>query len=286
MIPRLITLATCLIFLATPFALYCQENPEDSSDFDMDMEFDLSIKHPFFQIVGGSSAFSLNGVTSIKNDVSYGIDLGFSKNRIVHNSNINYQSNRGLYLTYYSPSDPVANSYTNEMWQFGIRKNESYGYPFSDGSPQGIYFDAASAPLSWYTISSRGSINTTQDSLLGRFGDGVRFGESSTASISIRATENLSINGGFEWNQTYERHMFWYWAGGTVIEEISDGVAQFFVNAVGKSSPGAMPVIHFIIRNGVAFGFKALRQNQMNWPFTTVAPLNIMTYRVGVSFTF
>ena len=78
----------------------------------------------------------------------------------------------------------------------------------------------------------------------------------------------------------------WKWAGSAVIEGVADGLASWFVRAVGKNSPGALPIMHFILRNGVAMGFKALRSSKMNWPFTSAPPLNFMTYSIGVNVVF
>lgn len=258
----------------------------DVENDDMIQNVVKSFKHPFFQVSIGNAMIALDGISTIENDLTYGIDLGFTRNRQVMNSSVNYQYGNGLYLKYHMAPDPVPGSYTSDVWRFGGQSTESYGYSFSSGAPEGIYFDFSNAPLSWYSVVNNGSVDSLSNARMARFEDALRFGEASLASITLRASDNISFNAGFEWAQAYERHMFWYWAGSQLLEGIGDKLADFFVGAIKNTSPTAVPIMHFILRNGIAFGFKALRQKQMNWPFTTAAPLNFTTYRIGTTIIF
>ncbi len=106
------------------------------------------------------------------------------------------------------------------------------------------------------------------------------------ADIDFRFSEPVSLVVRYDWTQIYPRHMFWYWGLSLMIEGVSSGLMSAFINTIGKSSPVALPIMNFILQNGVAMGFKALRMNKMNWPFDTEAPLNVMTYSVGVNVHF
>jgi hypothetical protein len=44
--------------------------------------------------------------------------------------------------------------------------------------------------------------------------------------------------------------------------------------------------MNFVLRNAIAYGFKTLRKNSMNWPFETAAPMNITGWNLGVSLNF
>jgi hypothetical protein len=44
--------------------------------------------------------------------------------------------------------------------------------------------------------------------------------------------------------------------------------------------------MYLILLTGVSAGFKALRMNQMNWPFETAAPMNVQIWNVGASIHF
>ncbi|MBI2795006.1 MAG: hypothetical protein HYX66_10205 [Ignavibacteria bacterium] len=281
----LLMLTACMTLAICSPMLQAQDTADVEND-DMIQDVVKSFKHPFMQVSIGNAMIALDGVPSIENDLTYGIDLGFTRTRQVMNSSVNYQYNKGLYLKYHMAPNPVPGSYTSDVWRFGTQSTESYGYSFSSGEPEGIYFDFSNAPLSWYSIVNKGSVDSLSNARMARFQDALRFGEASLASITLRASNNISFNAGFEWAQAYERHMFWYWAGSQLLEGIGDKLAEFFVGAIKKNSPSAVPIMHFILRNGIAFGFKALRQHQMNWPFTTAAPLNFTTYRIGTTIIF
>jgi hypothetical protein len=97
----------------------------------------------------------------------------------------------------------------------------------------------------------------------------------------------FTVNAAYTWDQVYPRHLFWKWAGTSVIEGIASGLVDAFVKAIGNSSPKAVPVMNFVLRNGLAYGFKSLRKSNMTWPFgADTPPLNIETFSVGATVSF
>ena len=258
-----------------------------TSQADDDMGMWMKPKSPFFQPIVGQSMWSHEGTADIENSIAVGAILGFDNVRQVGDSDILRHQSNGLYVTYHMAGEQKPETFSIESWRFGFVSEESYGYAFGDDGVSGFYLTASKAPLSWYSVS----VGDGQESLegfdrLNRYPGSLRFGEAATASLGVRVADPISINAGFEWALAYERHIFWYWAGSAIIEGIADGLASWFVREVGQSSPVALPIMHFILRNGVAMGFKALRQNEMNWPIGSAAPLNIMTYSIGVNVHF
>jgi hypothetical protein len=59
-----------------------------------------------------------------------------------------------------------------------------------------------------------------------------------------------------------------------------------FINEVFKSSPAAGPIVNFVLKNALAYGIYELRQEKMNWPFSSEAPLAFDQFKVGVTFIF
>jgi len=244
----------------------------------------VSIKSPMVEVSGGNTSFAYNNNTQFQSDLALGVVLGFYSDKKVFRSEVRNTSQNGLYLTYVKSSDSADAKASVNSWRFGIQNSDIYTLPLNSTGSVGVEFATTQAPLSWFSQSfpALGADSATAAQLQGRF-DGVRFGESSKASIGLRVANPVSISAGFEWSQAYERHLVWYWAMSSIIENVADGVGAYFVSAVGKSSPLASPIIHFIVRNGIAMGFKALRKNQMNWPFSTAAPLNYYNYSISVS---
>jgi hypothetical protein len=277
------------IALMASLSAIAQEPKLEFEDDDevVPMELSFSMRHPFVEALVGQSMWSYKEVSDFENSLAVGANLGFSDTRRMKNSSILHENQNSFYLQYLMAGDATQTTYAMESWRFGFNTTESYGYGFKDEGNSGFYLGNAKAPLSWFTVSvdsapNQGVITTG----LEHYEGSLRFGESATALIGVRVSDPVSLNVGFEWAQIYERHLFWYWAMSQVIEGAADGLASWFVRAVGKNSSTALPIMHFILRNGVAMGFKALRMEQMNWPFETEAPINIMTYRVGINVTF
>lgn len=251
------------------------------------MTLDFKSHRPFFRPLGGVTSWSLTDAADIESSVTLGAILGFESTKNIKNSSVAHTESNGFYFTYHMAGENQPDKYSVSAWRFGFNTAESYGYRFSDEGEAGVYLGSTKAPLSWYSVSvDNAPAGLAGSSALGRFPDALRFGEAATANIDVRVAGPVSVNLGYEWAQVYERHMFWFWGGSAIIEGIADGAMGWFTRAIGKNAPAALPIMHFILKNGVAMGFKALRMEQMNWPFTTVAPLNIQTYSIGVNVVF
>ena len=285
MISRIVL--SSIFILASSVVVHAQ-TPEDSVDSDvLSVEMFATFTSPYVEAYGGYSQWSLENAADIEPGYAIGAILGFQGSRRIVDTDIIRSSANGLYFTYHMAGESKPESYSISSFRFGLSTEDAYAYAFGSDDVAGLYLSASKAPLSWYSVS----VDSMPQGLPGseslmRFTDQLRFGESSTAGLNVRISQPIAITVNYEWAQIYERHLFWFWAGSAVIEGVADGLAGLFVSAVGKSSPAALPIMHFILRNGVAMGFKALRMNQMNWPFTSAAPINIMTYSLGVNITF
>jgi hypothetical protein len=52
------------------------------------------------------------------------------------------------------------------------------------------------------------------------------------------------------------------------------------------SSPYAGPVVGFILKSALSYGIYELRQEKMNWPFSSAAPLSYDQVKFGMTFNF
>ncbi len=55
---------------------------------------------------------------------------------------------------------------------------------------------------------------------------------------------------------------------------------------VFESSPAAGPIVNFLLKNALAYGFYELRQEKMNWPFNSEAPIAYDQFKFGVTVVF
>jgi len=175
-----------------------------------------------------------------------------------------------------------------EMWRFGFGKLSGYGYKIGEC--------AAIIPYHGYTFNwSR--INFDYPNLqtfaadpdyskLNRYDDSFRFGTSNEAGIRIKPIENLILDAGYERSIVFERHLFWKWAGSAIIEAAAQGLLDGFIDEVFESSPAAGPVVNFLLKNALAYGIYELRQEKMNWPFKSAAPISYDQFKFGVTVVF
>jgi hypothetical protein len=126
----------------------------------------------------------------------------------------------------------------------------------------------------------------TEIEYLSRFGDKLRFGNSTEAGIALPVSNNLRVNAKFERSLVYPRHLFWKWLGSAIIEAGGQEAVDAFVKAIMRSSPNAGPVMSFLLKNGLAYGLYELRRSKMYWPFNSGKPLLFDTYKIGLNVIF
>jgi hypothetical protein len=164
--------------------------------------------------------------------------------------------------------------------------SNGYGYTLSDNL---FIIFTHGAGLSWNSLNfsdPTGVIDSNNIDLIRVMDEGIRFGEIFEAGIKIRLIENIGITGTYSENLVMPRFQFWYWSLGKIIEGTSHGLADLFVNRVKKTSPELVPIIYFVVKNGISYGFNRLREKNMNWPSSTAPPLFERNINIGISFIF
>lgn len=256
-------------------------------DLDMEMNVDLASGTPYAMAWGGQSMLNREGMQAdIASVTSVGLSFGMEKTRkSAVAEGIRRFKRDGLYVWHGLAADTAGTTNaTLGLWRFGFEDINAWGYASQD-SPSGIYFISGSNH-GWTILDATRTPALPDGQYLTDFGSAVRYGETMRAGIDVRLG-SVSLNAAYTWDQVYPRHLFWNWVGSAAIEGIADGLVSAFVKAVGKSSPKAVPVMNFLMRNGLAYGFKTLRKNNMTWPFgADTSPLNIETYSVGVTVSF
>jgi len=296
MISRLATLPVFLLLVAftsvqaqktlPPPAKIDWTDSSDVLDMDTPTWMKLSSVKPQMELWGGPSTLRRDGTAPLEGSTSFGITLGSVRSR-QRDEKTAYSSNDGVYLWYAmakdQPQPPV--TLTTDVWRFGFVSTKGFGYELNEN--MAVNFYAGSSALSWSIVNPKSNVaDSLQNLALREFEGSVRFGAAAQAGIGLQLTKNIELRGSYDWTQIYPRHLFWFWAGSGAIEGVADALAMAFVKAVGRSSPAAAPIMYFVLKNAVSMGFAGLRQHQMNWPFETVAPMNIQTWRISGVFTF
>lgn len=256
-------------------------------DFDMEMNVDLASGTPYAMAWGGQSMLNREGMQAyIASVTSVGLSFGMEKIRkSAVAEGIRRFKRDGIYLWHGLAADSAGTTNaTLGLWRFGFEDINAWGYASKD-SPSGVYFINGSNN-GWTILDVTRAPALPDGQYLTDFGSAARYGETMRAGVDVRLGA-ISLNAAYTWDQVYPRHLFWKWIGSNAIEGVAGGLVDAFVKAVGKSSPKAVPVLNFLMRNGLAYGFKTLRKNNMTWPFgADTSPLNIETYTLGVTVSF
>jgi len=192
-----------------------------------------------------------------------------------------------IYLSNFNAKSDDNNSINDEintnMWRFGFGWASGYGYDLDNISITPYY----SYSLGWSRVEFKDvPVDSADKYIADRFNEAYRFGSGSEAGVSFKFLPLLSLDVGYERSIIFERHLFMKWAGSAIIEVAAQGMLDYFIKKIGKSSPAALPIVNVILKGALAYGLYELRQEKMNWPFPSAPPMSYDQWKVGLTFNF
>ncbi|MDZ4746143.1 MAG: hypothetical protein SGJ05_09100 [bacterium] len=291
------TLALLLLMVVLPVWTLAQNDTaskkEKAEMGELSLQrFNFSNRRPAVGLFGGMTSYERNDISAnLENAIAIGLELGFRRDNSESTTTLSSLFSEGIYFSFHKGATGAPDSLSQmgrsfNALKFGVAARNGYGYKFGSG-PQGIIFLHGSSSLSWTVLNvPDDSIARAGGEPLADFGSSVRFGDAWMPAIEFRIAEPVSLQLQYTWSQVFPRHMFWYWLGSGTIEAVADALTVYFVKEIAQSSPVATPIMYFLLRNGVSAAFKALRMDNMNWPFATEAPLNMHTFSIGATIIF
>ncbi len=192
-----------------------------------------------------------------------------------------------LFFSYASTGSALSNAeaeeVTSKFYSFGFGRTEGLGYygpnlsfiPFVSQSLLLTKIDDFSYPQNDLSEPDQEILNTYPNSL--RFGDRALYGFKFDILTSLQLTAN------YETSIIYPRYLFLKWAGSFVLAEAAYQALGYALGKFVDDYPVAGPIINFLVRSGYLYAYYALRKNNMNWPFSTEAPLRYEGFNLGVS---
>ncbi len=281
----LVKVFTILVLLISASSLVYSQSSTSNRDLVFYKKY---ISKPSIEVSYGVSSIRLNGS-------SYGLadagmlemKLGFTKQKkSSYGKNILNYRNGYMFLSNassdsYSGSD---NSGTeNTLWRFGFGNKTGYGVKFGSVS----IMPYSSNSFAWSELSYPVSEETvSENSVLADFNNAFRFGTTTEAGINLQLAPGFSIQPKYEISDIFPRHLFGKQLMSTMIEMGGLFLIEGFTNQIMKNAPVAGTFVSFILKNAYEYGYYQLRKNQMNWPFTSTAPLRYNTFKLGMTFTF
>jgi len=170
-----------------------------------------------------------------------------------------------------------------DMWRFGFGRSTGYGYKINSAAivPYHTY------SFEWTRLKMKDTpVNPADQSIINLFNQSYRFGTSFEGGVRFKLINNLMVDAGYERSIIFPRHLFWKWAGSVIIEAAGQGAIDKFVDKIVDSSPYAAPVVSFVLKNALSYGIYELRQEKMNWPFSSAPPLAYDQFKIGLTFVF
>jgi len=298
---KLLLLALLIIVLIIP--LYSQD--KDTSETDNGWEnwdkkteddwdkigshmFDFKIKGaPTIELNYGDSKMNLKGISNkfskpgmLELRIGYTTEKSFNGSDYISSYKFKY-FHLGNFTTSLSGNQD-SNDLISNTWRFGFGWASGYGYDLGKGFSIIPYHQGS---FDWTMVNMQSTPTYTNDiNMTNLFNKSFRFGNSVQGGIQFKFFNNLGIDASYERSIVYPRHLFWKWGASELIELIGQGLIDKFVEEILDSTPNAVPVVNFLLKNAFSFGIYELKQDKMNWPFETASPLAFDHFKIGITF--
>ena len=218
------------------------------------------------------------------------LKIGYTRERPHYEDEglINYKYHY-MQLSYFSTE--LANTQANpdvqsKMWRIGFGEATGYGYDFSNST----FIPYYSSGLMWSRVEMLPDKVLTFAALppsgLEDFDQTIRFGTTAEGGFRFNFANHYTLEAGYERSIIFKRHLFAKWAMSAILESIAQSAVDKFVDEVLYASPNAAPIVNFVLKNALAYGYYELRRSKMNWPFNTEPPLTFDQFKFGMTIVF
>ena len=300
-------LVILLTFFSLNFSIAQQDSSKSSDDWDWHwnwnewedwenwgFDFGFGKSRPAISLQYGLGKLDRNDLQSEFVDPNlFELKLGYTKDRsawetdyiVNHSYRFIYLSNESNKL---SGNEAIGTQIESDMWRFGFGKLHGYGYKLGESAAIIPYY---SYTMNWSRIDFKypdvQTLVVDNDvEKLNLYNESFRFGTSNEGGVRIKIIDNLILDAGYERSIVFQRHLFWKWAGSAIIESAAQGLLDGFIHEIFESSPAAGPVVNFLLKNALAYGLYELRQEKMNWPFNSEAPIAYDQFKFGLTVVF
>ena len=173
-------------------------------------------------------------------------------------------------------------------YRFGIGTNDGLGYYGGSGFSVTPYVGQA---FVWTQLDDFSSSLKTEEgdtasndfNILNRYWGTYRFGDRAIYGIKTEISSRVQLDLYYETAVVYPRHLFWNWSGSFILAEGGYGLLSHFLDDYTAKQETFGPVIYFLVKSLYLYGYYTLRESDMNWPFSTEAPLRYQIFNIGVS---
>jgi len=180
------------------------------------------------------------------------------------------------------------NQVTTKALRFGIGYTDGFGYEASFAT----IIPYVSQSFTWTKLQEysdflkydESAVSMNDSNILNRYWKSYRFGDRALYGIKADILSSVQLNLNYETAVIYPRHLFWNWAGSYILSQVGYSALGYSLDKFVDNNNIIGPIINSLVRAGYLYGYYLLRKENMNWPFSTEAPLRYETFNLGISF--
>lgn len=279
------------IFILSLFLVFAISNAYSQSGFKKKDDKKLfRFDKPSIELSYGISDINLsNSALNLTDAGLFELKLGFTmeKESKFGKNTLKYD-NKFLFLSNASndnlSKNQSAEDVKNSMWRFGFGDKSGYGVKL--GSVSILPYNSGSFAWTEFEYEVNNNLTDADYSKLEDFKGTFRFGSTWEGGINFQIFNGFSIEPKYEISDVFPRHLFGKQLMSSMLEATGLFLIDGFTTRILKNSPVAGTFVNFVLKNAYEFGFYQLRRSQMNWPFTSTAPLRYNTFKLGMTFIF
>ena len=195
------------------------------------------------------------------------------------------------FISYINTSSAIGNVEPNEVstkfYRFGFGRTEGLGY----FGPNHSFIPYVSQSLLWTKLdeygftqnSSETDLSTNDEEIINRYVNAFRFSDRVLYGFKFECLSSVQLAANYETSVIYPRHLVLKWAVSFILAQAGYRAIDYALGKFVDDYPVVGPIINMIVRSGYWYCYYLLRKENMNWPFSTEAPLRYEAFNLGIS---
>lgn len=182
-----------------------------------------------------------------------------------------------------------SNKISYEVWRFGLGYRKGYGYNIGEFALIPYY----QMGLVWNKISlnlpspDNFIIPDADKPTIDQYDDNLKFGTTNVGGVDFRISPLFALGASYETAVVFPYHKAWKQIGSFFIETLAQTGFDYLTEGVLiRNAPSIVPILYFVLKNGLSYYLYTLKQDDMNWPFKTKEPLTMEVVKFSLKITF
>ncbi len=166
-------------------------------------------------------------------------------------------------------------------FQFGFGARDGIGYRFQKYAVVTPYISGGQA---WTTNQWTSDSLFIGDAIrLNRFSGGLRYATFTEVGVMVDVGTKFAVDMGFEMTLVQPRYIFLQSFSNLILQQVAHVLIRKTVDALFPNS--WIPIAGFVLKGAFNFWLYDQKSRRANFPFQSEAGLQILTFRVGASFS-